>query len=197
MRLPPWSISRVRHWKAVLWRPALRVWGSLFALVSFVSLVRAETTWIPSPWRDLPIVRWLPVWPWTTWALGAMILLLVVVLEGSYRLVGRDGNHHQDVLDALSEFRVKAVSLLNEWPQGKDACHKWLTRETEWRREVVGVLSAHYPKSTRLRFETLGLFEQRGLPNWGNQAQQVELENLAERVAVLDAIMDGTYGVPR
>src|SRR6266851_9641709 len=87
MRLPRWFMGRMRHWKAVLWRPALKVGGLVWALLGALSVIRAETAWIPEPYRDLPIIKWLPSWSWTTWAMIGMALLVAAMFEGSLRVI--------------------------------------------------------------------------------------------------------------
>lgn len=204
-----WIVRRWRHWKSVLWGPPLKVSGTIFTLVSVLSLIRAETTWIPKPYRDLPIVKWLPSWPWTTWAIIGLGLLLVTTLEGSFRLI--DGSvDSEEVLAQLARLRAHGIKLLNAdpyvstevagAPKGVVGAPRllevWFDDQQKWCDSVGAVLREQYPERTRLRFENLGAYEPHGLDRWGTASHRHELENLAERLDVLDDIMEGKYGQP-
>jgi len=176
------------------------MWG----IVGALSIIRAETTWIPLPLREARLLKWLPSWPWTAWAFGAAVLLLVVSLEGSYRIFGGTPDR-EEVLGQLGRLRAHGIKLLNADFSGDsitgDSIKKWIQQwsadQAAWCSSVVAVLRDHYPERTRLRFENLGTYTRRGYSNFMSGEHRHELENLGERLAVLDDIMADKYGGPK
>src|SRR5271154_3598260 len=86
--------DRLAHWRVVLASPALRyLWTAPTFLLGIYSLLRDE--FLPTELAEklkLPklLSDHLPTWllhvPWYAWALVTLSVLIVLVLEGSYRV---------------------------------------------------------------------------------------------------------------
>jgi hypothetical protein len=86
----PSIVARLRAWKEVVWRPW--VW-MLLTVYGLLHLYQFRGEWLTAEtqerWR-LPNI--LPTFEWWLWAIGWLVLFLVVVLEGAYRSI-RDRDH--------------------------------------------------------------------------------------------------------
>jgi hypothetical protein len=97
-RLPRWARKRLEHGKRILWRPLLKTLGGIYAVLAFM------TWFLPAPIHDWVPFAWLRSLPVTTWVIAALGLLLIVSVEGSYRIV-------QGEYDLVSDIRQIVVGL--------------------------------------------------------------------------------------
>lgn len=82
-------MSRLSFWRRIIFRPVWLVVVAISGLLTAWSTVQAQ--FFPESWQDnLP--RALDVIsdrPWYVWAIVGLLVLLLITLEGAYRVVGR------------------------------------------------------------------------------------------------------------
>lgn len=76
--------ARFAHCRAII-RPLTRVFAIIFASLSAASWFRDEFA-SPSWQEKLKILELLPSWPWYLWLALMLVVVLLGVIEGSYRL---------------------------------------------------------------------------------------------------------------
>jgi hypothetical protein len=79
-----WFSHRIIFWKQALWRPVVWVTSGLFALYWVLEFFRDE--FLSSDQQEqYRLLHFIPYWQWRTWLLTLAVILLVSLLEGSYR----------------------------------------------------------------------------------------------------------------
>jgi hypothetical protein len=98
--------TRLDHWRSILWGPLLKILGVAYTILGLASFIRGEFL----PTRGGPLIGFIPTWPFTTWLMIGLGLVLVVVLEGSYRVVsGVERNAGLEV-EELADCEPRACS---------------------------------------------------------------------------------------
>lgn len=103
---------RLAHWRSILtgltWRA---LFGVPFAVLSLLALIRDE--FASSEWRErLRMPSLLPDFTWQTWLIFALIVLLFVILESSYREHAAEMRIADDLKHRLEELDLAAAPVL-------------------------------------------------------------------------------------
>lgn len=100
---------RIGHYRAVL-HPAWRFLFAIpFALFSVCSFARDEFLSSEQA-ANLKMSMWLPHWPWYIWAIVFLITLVILILEGSYRVSEETrpiADHASEAIALASELRLQ------------------------------------------------------------------------------------------
>jgi hypothetical protein len=114
--------TRLVHWRSILCGPLLEILGVAYAILGLASFVRAEFL----PTRGGPLIGFIPTWPFTTWLIIGLGLVLVVALEGSYRVVsGVERNAGLEV-EELAELRAEGVQPYAAQVKDATALGSWI-----------------------------------------------------------------------
>lgn len=176
--------ARLRHWKAVLWRPFLAFLGVPWAVLSIYSLIRSEFF----PAFNHPAIDWVPKWSAATWAVLGLAILLLVTLEGSYRLVGR-WLDQQEILKTLTALREYGILLLNERVT-EQSLKEWEGSVEKWRLTIREWLErGGYSVPARSHVDMIGTYHGRGFAHAINPEHSKALDILAERLERLERLL--------
>jgi hypothetical protein len=189
LKAPRWLVLRIAHVRLLFWRPLTAVIGSLWGLWGGLSTARAEIKSLPPRLQDTRVLDWFKV-SWQEWVTGALLILLGVAVEGSYRLhvpiVAAE--REQEVRNKLARLRAHGIKLLNDEWNASPAVSQ--ADEASWRGRLFAEIRSHFPEQTLLRIDNLGVFNVRGL----RARNQQFVENLAERLQILDEVIAGRHG---
>ncbi len=101
---PIWVSRRLSFWRDALVRPWVGLILVLWSLFSNAATIRDNflTPEVQKHWQTLGLI---PKWPWWVWIIGTLILLLLTVLEGAYRVVEKKGGIIESLLAELATFK--------------------------------------------------------------------------------------------
>ncbi|MFZ0050424.1 MAG: hypothetical protein WAK96_01485, partial [Desulfobaccales bacterium] len=110
--------SRFAVWKGLFPRPLFTaIWTILFAIWSYLCRLRGELS--PNTRENWRIINMIPSWSWWIWVVIGLAGLLLIVLEGAYRLITSKDNEFNDQLSqkenaykAMEERVLKAEEQL-------------------------------------------------------------------------------------
>ena len=118
-----WSGQRIRHWSRVL----LPAWRLLFVLPTAVlggldqwrgDLLSPETA------AKYNVLAYVPHLPWYVWALMTMVVLALLIGEGSYRLSVQDGKERTSIEEKLNLILNDTAKLEFIFDHGDKRCVK-------------------------------------------------------------------------
>lgn len=92
-------------WRDILWRPSVAVVGFVFATVPLLTWGRDEFL-SPATAEKWKIPKLLPHWPWWSWALLGLVVLLFTILNASSNVILKYENQ-ADALVQNAEIRLK------------------------------------------------------------------------------------------
>jgi hypothetical protein len=150
--------ARVSHWLAVLREPGWKFFAALpFTIFTVAAAIRDELlpAEVAQKWK-LPAIledhfpTYLVAVPWYVWALITAFLLVVLILEGSYRVAAREADEKTTRLRSLAHSRAQLEFIFDE---SDPKCVKdefyWNTndRPPKSRRWSVGIKNSSTTKS--------------------------------------------------
>jgi hypothetical protein len=148
--MPTWLRRRLEHLRRVLWAPLTGFLGGAYAALGLATWIRDE--FFPAH-RDDILLKWLPSWSYETWIITGLIVLVLVILNGSYRAVHGEydllGNIQQvaignnplgvGVILVVRIRNVGAPTIINDWS---------LEIETTNGRRIQGAILLDWPELT-------------------------------------------------
>jgi hypothetical protein len=177
--------GRLRHWKAVLWGPLLKILGSLYAILGLASLVRGEFF----PDKGGPLIGFIPAWTSATWLALGLTLIVIVTLEGSYRVVSAMTRGADRQIEELTALRANGVRLYAAQVKDGTALGAWVARRQEWERLLFPLLGSRFGPATRNRVEYLGALPGAAFEHAYDSNHNHELMILSRRLELLDEIL--------
>jgi hypothetical protein len=79
-----WLTRRLVIWKDAYWRLGAKIVSIAFAVLGVLLTLREFLP--PEMQAKLQVFALLPTWTWQGWAIFALVILLALALEGTYRL---------------------------------------------------------------------------------------------------------------
>jgi hypothetical protein len=147
--------SRFTVWRRVLWRPFAAVLLGSYSVLAFLNWLKSEflPAWLQAKLQLISLIAILADVPWHWWVIGFLLLLLGVILEGSYQAVfalepDRD-------VTAVARCRAEGVQLFARRVTTSTEMDRWQRDYDAWYETAKGSL-AGFPEVTRLKFEHLG-----------------------------------------
>ena len=80
-----------------------------YGALAFVDLIKAEL--LPAKYQDYTLVKGIPSWSWRTWALGFLVIILLVLLEGAHDATRK---REQQITDRKHEIEQLEAQLIVE-----------------------------------------------------------------------------------
>jgi hypothetical protein len=114
--------ARISHWLAVLREPGWKFFIALpFTIFTVFAAIRDELlpAEVAQKWKLPAIIEdhfpiYLVAVPWYVWALITAFLLLVLILEGSYRVAAREAHEKAARLLSLTHSRAQLEFIFDE-----------------------------------------------------------------------------------
>lgn len=125
--------DRWTAWRAVLAGPWQRWIAAPFAVMTALQAIRDEV--LPADLKEkLRLLRWLPDWPWYVWALVALGVFSLALLEGSYQFAkkikdAKKPRSSQDERFNLLRQRVLHTTVSNDLPIELHALREFLIEQ--------------------------------------------------------------------
>jgi hypothetical protein len=146
---------RLSVWKEIFWKPWLVVVAAIYSSGQVWQFIRGELR--PDIQESLRIFNLIPKLSWQTWAIGWLLLFLIVTLEGAYRAIARRDRLTEGVGGKLTELRETAIVGLFNRPVRTDQELKTLQSDIEkWTNETLSVLLKCATPSEVSSFRVLG-----------------------------------------
>jgi hypothetical protein len=150
-------MGRRAYFSKLFSHPLTKLVSGIIAIIGLYDLVISQFV-IRQYQDEYPIVAdylYRLGWPWYVWAILLLVVLLIVVFEGSFSLIKRYETRPE--LIELSDLREEGVSL---WHEGmrcmtQDSVDKWWKRHLEWRERCAQVVEGADP-SLAGNIRTLG-----------------------------------------
>jgi hypothetical protein len=98
--------SRGKVWKEIAFKPAIGFVTVPWVIMGGFNLVKSE--WLSRELQDKWQLRILNPWPWWAWSLISSAILIVVILESSYRVI-RERESETEVLREDLQKQTKAA----------------------------------------------------------------------------------------
>lgn len=182
--------SRLSVWRRVLWRPFGRVLVGSYLFLAFLNWVKSEflPAWLQEKLQLIKIIAVLSDLPGHWWLIGLLLLLLGVVLEGSYREVAALEPDRD--LTAVARCRAEGVQLFARGVTSSAEMATWLRDYQSWWDATKRCLQP-FPEPTRLKFENLGpLRASQHVPSFDAEHNR-HLIMLSRQLEILGEIAEG------
>jgi hypothetical protein len=107
-------LLRLRYWNAALWGFGIKVLIPIWGLLQGLSFLRGE--FFPQYNDKYPIIAIIPQLPWWGWVIAWLTILLIIFLEGSYRIYAANETETQQLRLRLQI--AQAPTLVLEFREG-------------------------------------------------------------------------------
>jgi hypothetical protein len=153
--------TRVSHWVAVLREPGWKFFIALpFAIFTAVAPIRDEllSAEVAAKWK-LPAIlndhfpASLIAVPWYVWALATAVVIILLILEGSYRVAASDADERIALNDRLNSLAHTSPQLQLIFDESDPRCIKdefyWNTddKPPKYRKWSLGIKNSSTTKS--------------------------------------------------
>jgi hypothetical protein len=182
--------SRFAVWRQILWRPLVRRIVGVYAVLGVLNWFKSEflPAWLQENLRLIVFIGLLTDLPWYWWAVGFLILLLVLTLEGSYQTIY--ALQPDADVTVLARCRAAGVQVFAREVKTPAEKQQWLQDYQAWDTRARECL-ASFPEPTRLRFENLGPLKDASYLGAYDPEHNHRLMILDKQMVILQEIISG------
>jgi hypothetical protein len=182
--------SRLTVCRRVLWQPFTAILLGSYTVLAFLNWLKSEflPAWLQEKLQLIGLIAFLADLPWHWWAIGFLLLLLGVTLEGSYRAVSAlEPDQHRT---AVARHRAKGVQLFARPVTSRAEMDTWSHDYDTWDQAAKRCLEP-FSELTRLKFENIGpLHATHNLSSFDG-AHNHRLMVLGRQLEILQEIAEG------
>jgi len=177
-----WLGRRLSFWKQALWRPVVWVTSGVFGILWILEFFRDEF-FSPAIQERFRLLNLVAHWQWRTWLLAFLGVLLVSLLEGSYRVIESSKARVVEKMDGLRNETATAAVAIADLQARLDAKAPKILVDLEETREYEG---APVPV-TGFRLQNVG-----EIPAVNAQIEEIRNGNCLARFDIATQVLNGS-----